>query len=101
MKLKLFTFFFLLTGFGYVLQSLELDSKECKQNYGDENHFVIISTDNAVNITFHFDKTFETLIAYNQFVFHAELYTQALPLSFLKEPSLPDKIYLRQLSLLI
>ena len=101
MKRTLLTFFFLLTGICYLLQTLELDNNERKQNYEKETHSFIASVKTTDDFTFHSDKTIDLPFAYSDFIFRCDFHSQPLQFSFHKEPLPPDKIYLRQLSLLI
>lgn len=101
MKLKLLTFLFLLTGSCYLMQTLELDSNERKQNYEKETHTFAASVKTTDDFSFHFDKTVDLPFTYNDFVLRCNFHLQPFQFSFLKEPSPPDKIYLRQQSLLI
>ena len=101
MKLKLLTFFFLLTGICYLLQTLELDSNERNQNYEKETNIFVAPVKTTDDITFHSDKIINLPFTFSDFIFRCNIYSQPLLFSYLKEPSPPDKIYLLQQSLLI
>ena len=101
MKRQLFIFLFLLTGICYLLQTLELDGNERKQNYEKETHTFIASVKTTDSFSFHSDKTIDLPFTFSDFFFRSDFYSQPILFSYLKEPSPPDKIYLRQQSLLI
>ena len=101
MKRTLLTFVFLLTGICYLLQTLELDSNECKQNYEKETHSFIDSVRTTTDFSFHSDKAIDLPFTFSDFIFRCDFHSQPLQFSFLNEPSPPDKIYFRQQSLLI
>lgn len=91
----------LLIGFCYLNSVFELDSNECKQNYGKETHSYLSSFTTTDESGVHAEKTVEILTTVSA-LFLYKSYTEQPPLfSFLVEPSPPDKIYLRYRSLLI
>ena len=80
---------------------MEFDSNERKQNYEQETHSFVASVKTTDSFNFHFDKSLEPLFTYNVFTSPRNLPLQPFEVCILKEPSPPDKIYLRQHSLLI
>ena len=100
MKLKLLTFFFLLTGICYLLQTLELDSNECKQNYEKETHtFISCSkTTETFNITSPTAELATDFFHHNFFIPTTE---KISPEIFFKEPDPPKRLYLHHSVFLI
>ena len=93
MKLRLLTFFFLLTGICYLLQTLELDSNERKQNYEKETHtFISCSkTTETFNITSPPTDLTTDFFIHNFFIPTTENISHH---SFFKEPDPPKRLYL-------
>ncbi len=101
MKFKFLKILFLLVGFTYIASACEFDHKEMKQNYEKETHTYITCTKSADDFNFHVSQIIIQHFIFSEINFQCENLSQIIFFSFLKEPSPPDKIFLRQHSLLI
>lgn len=100
MKRKLLILILLLTGIGYLFSVLELDSKECSQNYSKETHTYICSKSDTHH-GFHIDFTPAVLTSYHPFRFAEAFSRQIYVYHFAADPHPPERLYLRHLVLLI
>ena len=91
----------LLTTICYFNSAFEWDSKECKQNYQNENHYYISSFKSVDNSVFHFDTPTDLPTSYIDLLLRCDPTTVSGQPFFYSDHKPPDKIYLRQHSLLI
>ena len=93
MKIKLFKIFLLLTGFCYLMQTLEMDSKEVKQNYEKETHTYISCT--KTTDTFNFTAPTADItndFSYTHFI--SPTTQKVFSNFFLDEPDPPQKFFI-------
>lgn len=101
MRRKLLTIILLLTGFIYLFSVLELDSKECKQNYTKENHTYFSYTNTTDNFNFHSVKTLILPVSFSNNYFQCCFDPVIVKIPQYTVHSPPEKIFLRYLSLRI
>jgi len=90
----------LLAFMGFLTSMLELDAKECKQNYHTENHTFICSESDSHQIS-HLEIA-DALPGYvYSFPFSKTLSEQGHTYPFAAEPDPPERLYLRYSVLLI
>ena len=100
MKSKVLTFFLLLTGICYLMQTMELDGNERKQNYEKETHTYISCT----KTTETFNLTSPTADIAIDFLYHNFFIPTTETISseiYFKDPDPPQRLYLRHSVFLI
>ncbi|MEJ7589312.1 MAG: hypothetical protein WKI04_17280 [Ferruginibacter sp.] len=85
---------------GFLASSLELDAKECKQNYNTENHTFICSQSDT-HQTSHADIATALPVYFHLFIIGEKFSGKAHTYPFGADPDPPQRLYLRYLVLLI